>query len=65
MGRVDVFSGGLKARSVFLKMTFKVGFYWVVFVWYFHWCSAYIRRLCFVTSLLSVFVRLVQRSNFY
>jgi hypothetical protein len=32
--------------------------------WYFHWCSAFIRCLCFVALILSVFVRLVQRPNF-
>jgi hypothetical protein len=29
-----------------------------------HWCSAYIRHLCYVVSLLPVSVRLVQRPSY-
>ncbi|MCI01121.1 hypothetical protein A2U01_0022145, partial [Trifolium medium] len=64
MGWIDVFSGGLVAKECLSENKIRSGpLRWCLF-WFFHWCSAYIRRVCVVAPLLRVSVRLVQRPDY-
>jgi hypothetical protein len=59
MGLLMVF-GGLEVDGCHSKNEIRsVPLLGYVFFWLFHWCSAYIRRLCIVVLLFPISVRLV------
>jgi hypothetical protein len=66
LGWVGVFSCSLEADEYLSKNGIRVGpLLGSVCFGIFHWCSAYIRHLGLVVSLLLIFVRLVRRFGFY
>ncbi|KAK2402413.1 hypothetical protein QL285_051935 [Trifolium repens] len=62
VSRVDVFFGGLEAEECPSKNEIRCGpLLGGVCFGFIHWCSAYIRRLCFVVPFFPISVHLVRK----
>jgi hypothetical protein len=65
LGLVGVLFGSLETTECHSKYGIRIfNLLGGVSFGFVHWCSAYIRHICYVVSLLPVSVRLVQRPSY-